>query len=400
MKSISSVAAVSIGLTAAAVVMGAQPASAAQASMLPATSAYTEAQQPRTAFVDPPGDLPAGTTVDASGTHTRRAYFAFDLTGFQGNSVSVAALSTTMTAEAACTVPVPVQLWRTGKLGRTPTWRNAPAELELLGEWAVGCDGWWSLSTSIAGTLAAAVGRGDRTLTLELRVAQAAEATAGTGLLVTKPQLLVTHNAIPVVRNPGLVRDGRCGTTERPRPANRTAGVAVTATDADGGTPAVTFTWWPLAAPEQRHDQRGPAGGTYLDLNGLAEGTVIAWAAQAYDGTDTSAWSKTCYLVIDLTPPATLPLVSSADFPQDGEPHGQVGVAGTFTLDARGDRDVIGFVYLNGGGDRRYVYLEQPGGTATITYTPLDSFPTFEAGAIDLAGNEGERTVYEFMVNY
>ncbi|GAB3864276.1 hypothetical protein GCM10027610_112370 [Dactylosporangium cerinum] len=132
----------------------------------------------------------------------------------------------------------------------------------------------------------------------------------------------------------------------------------------------------------------------------LAEGTVVAWAARAYDGTDTSAWSKTCYLVIDLTPPTTTALISSTDYPQDGEPHGGMGEPGTFTLDARGDRDVIGFMYFNSSGDRRWVYLDQPGGTTTVTYVPQDPTPAFEVATIDLAGNEGVSTFYEFLVNF
>jgi hypothetical protein len=207
--------------------------------------------------------------------------------------------------------------------------------------------------------------------------------------------------AIPVVRNPGLERDGRCGNLDRPRPANTGAQVAVTASDADGGAPAVTFAWWPVDAPQQRREEgSGNSGRLRLDLNGFAEGTVIAWAARASDGVDTSAWSRTCYLVIDLTPPTTVPLVGSADYPQDGEPHGGMGVPGTFTLDARGDRDVVGFMYITGFGDRRYVYLEQPGGVAAVTYTPQDPFPAFEVAPIDLAGNEGASTFYEFQVNF
>ncbi|MEV4133958.1 hypothetical protein AB0J72_17535 [Dactylosporangium sp. NPDC049742] len=393
-------AALSVGL--ATVVVGAAPASAAQTSLTPTTWAYTEAQQPRTAFVNTAGDLPVGTTTGPDGvTHTRRSYFTYDLTGFKGNSISGASLSALITPDAACAGPVTLELWRTGKLNRTPTWRNAPAELELVRQWTRGCDGWF-VDTVITDVITAARARGDRSVTFELRVVQADEGAAGSGFLIGRPQTLVSHNAIPVVRDPGLARDGRCGTLERPRPANLGAEVAVTVTDADPlDFRSVVFAWWPVDAPEQRHVvPAGNDGRVYLMLNGLAEGTVVAWAAQAYDYTDYSAWSKTCYLKIDLTPPATTVLVSSTDFPQDGEPHGELYVPGTFTLDAQGNRDVIGFMYISGSGARNYVYLDQPGGSATVSYAPSDYYPVFEAAPIDMAGNEGTSTYYEFMVNY
>ncbi|GAB3864280.1 hypothetical protein [Dactylosporangium cerinum] len=243
------VAALSIGL-ATAVVAGAQPASAVQTMITPATWAYTEAQQPRTAFVNPAGDLPIGTTTDAGGvTHTRRSYFTYDLTRFKGNSLSNADLSALITPDAACTTSVQLELWRTGKLNQTPTWRNAPTELELVRQWPRGCDGWF-VDTSLTDVVTAARARGDRTLTFELRVAQADEAVAGSGFLITKPETLVTHNAIPVVRNPGLERDGRCGTLERPRPANRGAQVGVTVTDADPRPP------WSSRSPGGRSPRR------------------------------------------------------------------------------------------------------------------------------------------------
>ena len=100
------------------------------------------------------------------------------------------------------------------------------------------------------------------------------------------------------------------------------------------------FAVWPVAAPDQRVEFTGGHYGydtsiASTDLSRFADGTELAWAAQASDGLDTSAWSKPCYLKLDRTPPVA-PAVGSRLYPEGSVPSGGEGVKGKFRFDAQG----------------------------------------------------------------
>ncbi|MFD9961637.1 DNRLRE domain-containing protein [Amycolatopsis sp. NPDC058986] len=104
-----------------------------------------------------------------------------------------------------------------------------------------------------------------------------------------------------------------------------------------------------------------PTGGTH---------TLVVWAI----GSAGSASAPTTYtfVVAGAAPTPDVPLVSSADYPADGQPHGSLGQAGTFTLRSQGAvaADVLRYQL-----DTDAAATEVPAGTgtATISLTPVRS---------------------------
>ncbi|TYB40135.1 LamG domain-containing protein [Actinomadura chibensis] len=67
----------------------------------------------------------------------------------------------------------------------------------------------------------------------------------------------------------------------------------------------------------------------------IPQKTLIGWHARAWDGELYGPWSSTgaapaCYFIYDPSKPA--PTITSTDYPDDGEWHGGVGQAGSFTI--------------------------------------------------------------------
>ncbi|MEV6930909.1 hypothetical protein AB0M46_41345 [Dactylosporangium sp. NPDC051485] len=100
----------SAGAALVVVAATAQPvhAQAEPVSLSPTKWAWTDSRSPSTSFVNQAGDLPIGTTLDATGkTHTRRSYFTFDLTGLKGQAVHLASLYSNETNVTDCGAAAP-----------------------------------------------------------------------------------------------------------------------------------------------------------------------------------------------------------------------------------------------------------------------------------------------------
>src|SRR5207244_10112204 len=77
----------------------------------------------------------------------------------------------------------------------------------------------------------------------------------------------------------------------------------------------------------------------------LADGKY-EWHVRANDGKAVGPWSDDCEFIVDGTPPAHAPAVTSPQYPEDpSAPTGGLETPGTFTFAANGDRDVVGFDY-------------------------------------------------------
>ncbi|SES47801.1 RHS repeat-associated core domain-containing protein [Actinokineospora terrae] len=104
-----------------------------------------------------------------------------------------------------------------------------------------------------------------------------------------------------------------------------------------------------------------PTGGTH---------TLVVWAI----GVTGSASAPTTYsfLVAGAAPTPATPLVSSTDYPADGQLHGSLGQAGAFTLRAQGSVAADAFRYQL---DTDAAATEVPAGTgsATVSLTPVRS---------------------------
>lgn len=376
----------------------AQPAQAMNyTSATLAAWTWTNSADPGTAAVNPTGDAPIGTVV--GGTH--RAYFTYDLTPFHTQALHGANLYSYERSVEDCGRTAPIEIWRTGAVTSTTTWKHTPKEQELIGSYQLGkgviCPGAY-VGVDVLSQITAAIARHDKTITFEARVAAGAESDPGLGRVMRKFALSVQSNTVPKVSAPKLLDPDRpCGTVEK-HPSAGGDGVrfGATLTDPDPGTyPQATYAIWPVDHPDQRVE-----GGPVRDLHAYPDGTLLAWAAQAADRDDTSPWSKTCYLSVDNTAPATVAVIHSkqyamADYPGSGGP----GVAGTFVVDAAGNQDIVGYDYDFGSGGIQRAKLGRPGGSAKISMTPTTWGPArLRVRPVDAAGNRGEFQTYSFYV--
>jgi hypothetical protein len=406
-----------VGFLAAAVVAlgaaassSAAPALADTATITPASWAYIDSQAPRTSFVDGSGDAPIGTLVDTGNkAHTYRSFFTFDLTQVRGQVVHMANLYSHETAVSDCGVAASVELWQTRPIKTTTTWASPPAELALIQQYNRGagvlCPGAY-LSADLIPLVNAALARRDPSLTVELRITAAQEADPARGRSMARAALGLTTNHAPTVGDLALTGPDRpCGTINRHPSGNDSTNFKAKGSDVDQPSfVTVRFAVWPVADPDQRLEF---SGGTYgdgtsigsTDLSGFPDGAQLAWAAQASDGTDTSAWSRPCYLTLDRTAPANGPAVASALYREGTVATGGPGVTGKFRFDARGDRDVVAFDYRDNSGQSHQVAARRPGGSAVVEYTPTRRGPqTLYVTSIDAAGNRGPTTQYRFWV--
>jgi hypothetical protein len=391
-----------VAVTAAVLTTG-SPASAAGSSDVPLTSwAYLDSQNPHAKVVDAAVAPPVGTSYDdAHRTHTYRSYFTYDLTKIEGTVVHNSYLSTTEKTVADCSAPATIEVWRTRPVKGNTTWLRPPAELEKLvsanrGAGSLYCPSY--LGFDMMATLNAALGRHEKSVTLEFRVTAAEEADPRTGRTFEKPALSATVNHPPTVTNLHLAYPDRpCGTVAKPSPAARTTSFAATASDADEGDhPTLLYAIWPVDHPDQRrefHDYYG------TDLSQYADGAILAWQAQASDYYDPGPWSATCYLVMDKTGPANPPKVSSRTYPEGDTPGGGTGIEGTFRFDGAGDRDVVAFAWRDSMGYSGQIPARHPGGKAILKYTPKLRFESdLSVASVDAAGNRGPEKAYRFRV--
>ena len=128
----------------------------------------------------------------------------------------------------------------------------------------------------------------------------------------------------------------------------------------------------PAADQAARHSwTRATRSGPTSGQERLADGVTYDWQVRGTDALTTGPWSGTCRFSTDFTPPATAPVVTSADYPSGGPPTGSGGVGepGVFTFDAQGDPDIVRFA-VGESVPPVYVAADRPGGKATYTFTP------------------------------
>ncbi|MCX4765794.1 LamG domain-containing protein [Streptomyces sp. NBC_01275] len=130
--------------------------------------------------------------------------------------------------------------------------------------------------------------------------------------------------------------------------------------------------------------------------------TTVSWRVRADDGTATSAWSSegtgfACDFVQDTENPAA-PVVTSADYPDDGAWHDGVGVYGAFTVDSPSP-DVASYVYSFIGGPQVTARPDELGGPLTIRHLPLKAAPDYlTVRALDRAGRSSGTVTHFFRV--
>ncbi|MBO3736763.1 hypothetical protein [Actinoplanes flavus] len=388
-------------LSATTVLAGlpAAPAQAATYGSLPLTAwSYTDRAQPATPNPNPAGDFLIGSTEE----HTGRAYFTFDLTPLKGQVLHRVTFNTSERTVNDCSRVAPIEVWRTRKVTETTTWQHPPKELELLAERSFGkggiCPGAY-LGIDMIPAIQAAFARGEKKLTIEVRVDAAAEGDTGVGRTMAQAKMSYAANHAPRISGLKLAYpDAGCGTLERHPTAGSWMRVQATVTDADPNDyPQTVYAYWPVDRPDQRKESLSQS----LNLSGIEDGTVVAWTAQGRDYDDAGPWGRTCYFTVDTVAPATTPVVSSKKYPSEDYPGtGGPGVPGTFVFDAAGDADIVGFDWspMDGTAIER-VTANHPGGRAKITITPRTwGLGRIEVAARDAAGNRGPWVQYRYQI--
>ncbi|MEV0719733.1 hypothetical protein [Asanoa sp. NPDC050611] len=370
--------------------------------------AYTDSQLPDSSFVDPAGDAPIGSWADAAGKrHKSRSYFTIDVSTFAGKAVHEADLVLWERSAADCAQAQPVELWRTDPVTATTSWNHAPKQRELLATVQAGgagqsCPG--PLEWDVAPALQKLAARGERTLTVEVRVPRGVEGDLTHGRKLKTPAVLDTMtNTPPTVARTGLEYPSwACGTARKPQPVGpRTYNLMVQMSDVDSPDQLNgEFAVWPVGHEDQRVERSGARFGSLSklewDMSQHPDGTVLAWTARAFDGHDYSAWAKPCYVVVDAFAPAA-PVVGSALYPNDGAAHGGPNVTGTFTF--TGGADVVGYYWGQHGEATTFVPASKPGAAVSLQYAPGSSgSDALYVRAVDSADNRSPITEYDFEV--
>lgn len=372
--------------------------------------AYVDASRPDSSFVDQSGDAPVGAWHDdATGHHISRSYFALDLAPFLGKRIFSAIMFGRETVAEDCDKRA-VELWSTDDFDARTTWRDKPVERTKLGFMGP-IDGYACpaprLEFDLTHAVAEALAAGRSRLTVALRVPDGEESSLVRGRhFASSVGVTVAYNTPP--DTPTNLRtahpDNVCA-TQAPGPYlnGGTHNLYAYVQDPDGTVNLdARFAVWPVDAPDERREflsvSGSPNAWAPLPSELPVNGRTYAWQVQADDGDDASPWSQTCYFTYDTDRPATAPMVSSVDYPEN-EWGGGAGIPGTFTFSAAGDTDVIGFHYRDWLGVTNYVAANHAGGSAEVDITPERSgFSAIYVVGVDKAGNRSPERAYEFRV--
>jgi hypothetical protein len=394
------------------------PAATASVSTVlrPTTWAYTDSRNANTSYVDTSGDAPVGAWRDAAGKlHRSRSYFSFDIAAYQGKRIVSALLVISETSANDCGKPRNWQLWATGNITSSTTWRKPPRELfKVATIGGIPCPAPY-IETDLSELIRAAAEHGATRLTLELRVPERDEGNIHYGRRVrNNPALIVNANTAPDAPSQLTINSRSCDSSEPLFvPAATFGSDIITAKLSDPDTSPTTgsqsatptFAVWPADQPTARvewtsYDVYVPATvWGYLPSGTLQDGVTYVAAVRSFDGYDWSPWSAECRFTVDSTRPDRAPLVSSTDYgtalpPGSGGP----GIAGNFVFSPAGVPDVAGYMYGIGGA-YSFIAADSLGGPATAQVTPTRAGPQqLTVQSVDRAGQLSNPTTYRFWV--
>ncbi|MEV7548853.1 hypothetical protein AB0N89_04435 [Amycolatopsis sp. NPDC089917] len=373
----------------------ATPALATSETAASAPGVHSDVSAPAKTFTGNGKDVPVGAWTDR-GFHASKAYFTFDLRPYRGATIGYAEAYATETAANNCAKPRATELWVTDE-ATAPTWLRQPKErAKLPGPGALGDCLWnrveWDATRAITDALAA----GKDSVSFVLRMPDNRQFDPAYGRRVeNRLHLYLDYNRPPAVPTDLRVGLKPCG-ADPVYTADDPVEVTGLIRDPDQSSVSGRVTVWPAGEPANRREV-GPDSATpsphgarlALPADFITEGRVYQWTMQGVDGALTGPAGAPCSFVVDRVRPVTEPVVTSADYPPGGERHGAVGIPGTFTIDAKGDQDIVGFSTSSG-----YVAADRPGGVATARYAPKREFDTFSAWGVDKAGNIGPAGSY------
>lgn len=407
---------------AAGVLAAATPAQANSYRYLtPVQWAYTDSRTPTTPHIDEDRDAPIGSWRDADGLHHKsRSYFTYDLSTLGSGDIAWAYAYMTEVAVEDCTKERAWEVWRTEPITGATTWNHPPAELSKITTVdGSDCPGQY-IQAAMADVVKDALAHGQTSITIEVRVPEDREGNLHLGRTIAHQVGLSTSVSNAPTTPAGLTVNGQaCGAQPLLLPLNYTLSLGGEFDDPDLGYPNDEpyyyghFAVWPVSDPAARVEYqeitqswtRPMTVGVNLPFSQFPDGVEYAWSMSVGDqvNVNLSPWSPECHFIVDSTGPSQKPTVTSSDYPTQSAPHGGVGVPGTFTFSADGDEEAVGFrwyVYTNqGAGESGYVAADHPGGTATVSYSPLFSGTNYMVvTGLDRAGNTSPSTSYQFEV--
>ncbi|MER7361606.1 LamG-like jellyroll fold domain-containing protein [Nonomuraea wenchangensis] len=374
----------------------------------------------------------------AYGGGVKRSFFRMDSDNVNGKHILRATFRITQIKSWGCTSdPQAVQLWLTGGISTSTTWSHQPS----WSEWqdSVSSDAGYSSSCPDKGiefdvtkaVVKAAKGGWSNTTFGLKDYDDTGGSVWGWKGFSSSPKLVIDYNTPPAAPS-GI------GTYPATPCATGAARPAVNAGDAanplqlkakiydpdkanDGVRAEFVLHHWNTAtAAWDDITSTMPGGGKTaykyttsatdhsVRLAGLVTGHSYAYKVKAYDGTDSSAWSKWCEFTVDTVDPTTLPKVTSLDYPA-GTPdawQGSVGWAGSFTLaPGDGESDVTAFRWALDDKEQATAATQVaiPAGQTSVNvriaprHDWLNALLVFP---VDRAGNVGTTpAVYSFYVN-
>ncbi|SBT53105.1 LamG-like jellyroll fold domain-containing protein [Micromonospora auratinigra] len=257
----------------------------------------------------------------------------------------------------------------------------------------------------VTGAVQKAAGGTNGTLTFGLRAVDESDKNhwkkfdAGTALLT------VIYNSYPNAPDNLSVANGPCRTgTARPYVRTLTPALSARLTDPDGTARLLkgTFYWWKLSGGSRNGTdsvaQGSVVAGQYahvtIPAGRLTDGGIYVVQAITYDGIDSGQYSTTCEFQVDVTPPGAPSGVTSTTYPNDGQAHGGVGTAGSFTFKppTTVPADFDGYAYTLDPGVSAASATQVTAGatdhTATVSLTPVvDQTYNLRVWSRDKAGN-------------
>ncbi|MEV1329255.1 LamG-like jellyroll fold domain-containing protein [Micromonospora costi] len=366
-------------------------------SNLPGTSFYNGAND---------AEKEARVGYDSYDGKLTRSFFRFDVSGVAGKHILSATLQTFEVWSYSCTARE-VQVWETGGISSSTTWKNQPSWISRLAAKSF-AKGWSSSSCpaggaefSVTAHVAKAAKNGWGTITEGLRASSTAESNRDAHSwkrFRNNPSITIVYNTVPKVPT-NLTTDGSATCASgagRLLLGTATPTLRATASDADNAVRA-HFQWWKVdgTAPVGEWTSASVAGKTptivakQIPSGAFANGAVAKWRVRAEDGTDNSAWSGWCEFQVDTSRPP-IPTVTSTAFPDGAEGDAVMGRGSSVTFAANGGADVVSYEYvLNGDATAlsRKATPSAAGGSVAVSVTPDRFVNWLHVRSVDKASN-------------
>lgn len=290
---------------------------------------------------------------------TKRSFFRMDTSGVRGKQITAATFTAIETWAWSCT-PRTVEAWSTTAFGTATTWNNQPTWNRLqegryvaygwhLSGQASPCPGTngGAVPFNVLNVVNDAAKNNWSNVTIGLKAKDETD-TYAWKKFNNNPTLSVTYDSLPSVPTnlstiPGTsCTGGVVGNTDLT--------LSAIPKDPDGGTVTAEFTYWKTGITPVVRTKAGTSGvaaSVLISKGSLSAGTWY-WKARTLSGGDSSAYTTTCTLTVDLTAPPVDVTVTSTDFPPtpDGAEPDFGTTAGSFgylTVNGKGNPDIASY---------------------------------------------------------